>query len=70
MNRYGIAPESFESKDIFRKADTILWNGPMSLFEEIAFAQGTNQMANMIVSSKGFSLAGEAILSAAIKQVY
>ena len=30
----------------------------MGLFEEIAFAQGTNQIANMIVSSKGFSVAG------------
>ena len=56
---FDIAPESFEEQqDIFRKADTILWNGPMGLFEEIAFAQGTNQIANMIVSSKGFSVAG------------
>ena len=56
---FDIAPESFEEQqDIFRKADTILWNGPMGLFEEIAFAQGTNQIAKMIVSSKGFSVAG------------
>ena len=56
---FDIAPESFEEQqDLFRKADTILWNGPMGLFEEIAFAQGTNQIANMIVSSKGFSVAG------------
>ena len=56
---FDIAPESFEEqRDLFHKADVILWNGPMGLFEESAFAQGTNQLAKMIVSSKGFSVAG------------
>ena len=44
--------------DVITNSSLILWNGPMGLFEEIAFAQGTNQIANMIVSSKGFSVAG------------
>ena len=56
---FDIAPESFkEHQDIFDTAKTILWNGPMGLFEESAFSEGTVQMANMIVSSKGFSVAG------------
>ena len=56
---FDIAPESFkEHQDIFDAAKTILWNGPMGLFEESAFSEGTVQMANMIVSSKGFSVAG------------
>jgi len=56
---FDIAPESFkEHQDIFDAAKTILWNGPMGLFEESAFSQGTVQMAKMIVSSKGFSVAG------------
>ena len=56
---FDIAPESFkEHQDIFDAAKTILWNGPMGLFEESAFSEGTIQVAKMIVSSKGFSVAG------------
>jgi len=56
---FDIAPESFkEHQDIFDAAKIILWNGPMGLFEEGAFSEGTVQMARMIVSSKGFSVAG------------
>ena len=56
---FDIAPESFkEHQDIFDAAETILWNGPMGLFEESAFSKGTIQVAKMIVSSKGFSVAG------------
>ena len=56
---FDIAPESFkEHQDLFDEASTILWNGPMGLFEESAFSKGTIQVAKMIVSSKGFSVAG------------
>jgi len=56
---FDIAPQSFkEHQDLFDAASTILWNGPMGLFEQNAFAEGTNEVAKMIVSSKGFSVAG------------
>ena len=56
---FDIAPESFkEHQGLFDAAGTILWNGPMGLFEENAFSEGTIQVAKMIVSSKGFSVAG------------
>ena len=56
---FDIAPESFkENKDLFEAASTILWNGPMGLFEQNSFAEGTNEVAKMIVSSNGFSVAG------------
>jgi phosphoglycerate kinase len=56
---FDIAPESFrEYQDLFDAAGTILWNGPIGLFEENAFSKGTIQVAKMIVSSKGFSVAG------------
>jgi len=56
---FDIAPESFrEHQHLFDAAGTILWNGPMGLFEENAFSKGTIQVAKMIVSSKGFSVAG------------
>ena len=66
---FDIAPESFkEHQDIFDAAKIILWNGPMGLFEEGAFSEGTVQMARMIVSSKGFSVAGGGdTISAALK---
>lgn len=66
---FDIAPESFkEHQNIFDSARTILWNGPMGLFEESAFSEGTIQMAKMIVSSKGFSVAGGGdTISAALK---
>ncbi len=56
---FDIAPQSFkEHQDLFDDASTILWNGPMGLFEQNSFAEGTNEVAKMIVSSNGFSVAG------------
>jgi phosphoglycerate kinase len=56
---FDIAPQSFkEHQDLFDDASTILWNGPMGLFEQNSFAEGTNEVAKMIASSNGFSVAG------------
>ena len=50
------------------KAATILWNGPLGLFEEAAFAGGTRVLAEAIATSTGFSLAGGGDTLAAIDQ--
>ena len=39
-------------------AGTILWNGPLGFFEKENFDKGTIKIAEMICSSKGFSVAG------------
>jgi len=45
---------------------TILWNGPLGVFEFDAFAAGTETMAKAIASSSAFSLAGGGETIAAI----
>ena len=40
------------------KASTILWNGPMGVFENSFFSKGTKDLSEAIANSKAFSLAG------------
>jgi len=40
------------------KARTILWNGPMGVFENSFFSKGTKELSEAIANSKAFSLAG------------
>ena len=48
--------EKIESK--LRSAKTILWNGPLGVFEFDNFAYGTRTMAELIAESSAFSVAG------------
>lgn len=43
---------------IIRKAKTVLWNGPMGVFEDPRFANGTIQIAKCIANSSAYSIAG------------
>ena len=45
---------------------TILWNGPLGVFEQAPFAAGTQVLAEAIAASEGFSLAGGGDTLAAI----
>ena len=41
-----------------RKARTVIWNGPLGVFEDPRFALGTEALGRAIAASKAFSLAG------------
>ncbi|CAM5787855.1 phosphoglycerate kinase [Castellaniella caeni] len=49
-----------------RQAGTIVWNGPVGVFEFDAFAKGTEAIARAIAQSGGFSIAGGGDTLAAI----
>jgi phosphoglycerate kinase len=49
-------------------AATVLWNGPLGVFEQEAFAAGTRTLADAIAKSESFSLAGGGDTLAAIDQ--
>jgi phosphoglycerate kinase len=44
--------------EIIAKAGTVVWNGPVGVFEFDAFAQGTQTVAQAIAQSAAFSIAG------------
>jgi phosphoglycerate kinase len=43
---------------LIAKAGTVVWNGPVGVFEFDAFGKGTEALARAIASSKAFSIAG------------
>ena len=64
-----IGPETAKIyHDIIISAKTIMWNGPVGVFEIPAFAGGTKSMALSIANSEGFSVAGGGDTLAAIDQ--
>jgi len=44
--------------EIVKSAGTIVWNGPLGVFEFDQFAEGTKTLAEAIAQSEGFSIAG------------
>lgn len=52
--------------DIIKQAGTIVWNGPVGVFEFEQFSQGTAVLARAVADSQGFSIAGGGDTLAAI----
>ncbi len=50
------------------QAGTIVWNGPVGVFENAAFAKGTERLARAIASSQAFTIAGGGDTVAAINK--
>lgn len=62
-----IAPQSAKNlADAIMQAKTILWNGPVGVFEVDAFGAGTEIIAKAVRDSAGFSIAGGGDTLAAI----
>ena len=64
-----IGPKSARAlADELAEAKTILWNGPVGVFEKAAFAKGTETVARAIANAKAFSIAGGGDTVAAINK--
>jgi phosphoglycerate kinase len=64
-----VGPESAQVlADIISVAGTIVWNGPMGVFEFDQFAEGTKVVSNAIAHASAFSIAGGGDTIAAINK--
>lgn len=66
---FDIGPKSAqELADIIMKAGTVVWNGPVGVFEFDQFGAGTHTIAKAIADTKAFTLAGGGDTIAAIQK--
>ncbi len=66
---FDIGPQSAKQlADIISKAGTIVWNGPVGVFEFDQFGEGTKTVSMAIANADGFSLAGGGDTIAAIQK--
>ena len=54
--------------DVIHQAGTVLWNGPMGVFEDPRFAGGTGAVAQAMADTKAFTIVGGGDSAAAAKQ--
>jgi phosphoglycerate kinase len=66
---FDIGPKSAqEVADIIMKAGTVVWNGPVGVFEFDQFGEGTKTIAMAIAETNAFTLAGGGDTIAAIQK--
>ncbi|MDR9436624.1 MAG: phosphoglycerate kinase [Thiohalophilus sp.] len=66
---FDIGPDSAKQlADIIANAGTIVWNGPVGVFEFDQFGEGTKTISMAIANARGFSLAGGGDTIAAIQK--
>lgn len=66
---FDIGPKSAdEIAEIIMNAGTVVWNGPVGVFEFDQFGEGTKTIAKAIASTKAFTLAGGGDTIAAIQK--
>lgn len=64
-----IGPETLRTfKAVMDEAGTIVWNGPMGVFEFPKFARGTFELARAVAESKAVSIVGGGDSAAAVRQ--
>ncbi len=56
---FDIGPETAARfSDMMKSAGTVVWNGPVGVFEFDQFGEGTRKLGNAIAESSAFSIAG------------
>ena len=55
-----------EFLDVISEAGTVLWNGPMGVFEDDRFAAGTRAVAEAVADARGFTVVGGGDSAAAL----
>ncbi len=55
--------------DLVLEARTVLWNGPMGVFEDPRFAAGTKHLAQSLAESRAFTVVGGGDSAAAVKEL-
>ena len=64
-----IGPETAKLyAELIAKAGTVVWNGPVGVFEFDAFGKGTEVLAHAVAESKAFSIAGGGDTLAAVEK--
>jgi phosphoglycerate kinase len=64
-----VGPETISAiEDIVMSAGTVVWNGPLGVFEMERFAEGTEQVGRFIAESDAISIIGGGDSAAAIKK--
>jgi len=67
---FDIGPESVKQfAGILKSAKTVVWNGPMGVFEKKAFAAGTLGIAQALAESDAVSIVGGGDSAAAVEQM-
>ena len=65
-----IGPETAKMfADAVKAAKTVVWNGPMGVFENPTLAKGTNEVAKALAECEGTTIIGGGDSAAAIKQL-
>ncbi len=64
-----IGPQTVRTySDVIATAATLVWNGPMGVFENPRFAEGTFAVARSVASSSAFSIVGGGDSAAAVNE--
>jgi phosphoglycerate kinase len=57
-----------EFSDVVTAAGTVLWNGPMGMFEDERFAAGTRALAQAVADARAFTVIGGGDSAAAVRK--